>query len=127
MHVAKLPQISGSEWDVMKALWERGHATAQDVADDLATTRRWSPQTVKTLLSRLVKKGAATAEAQGRRFIYRPRVSRSAVARAEGRSFVERVFDGAVAPAVMHFLKTSQLSEQELAELRRVLDGEETA
>ena len=71
-----------------------------------------------------MKKGAATYGSSGRRFIYRPRVTRAAAVRAEGRSFVSRVFDGDVAPAVMHFLKTGRLSEQEVAELRRVLDAE---
>src|SRR5947209_5837752 len=118
------PTISGAEWDVMRVLWDRGAggAAAQDVVDDLAATRRWSPQTVKTLLARLVKKGAVRAEPQGRRFIYRARVTRESVVRAEGQSFVSRVFGGAVAPAVIHFVKTGRLSDEELAELRRVLD-----
>jgi BlaI family transcriptional regulator, penicillinase repressor len=133
--MARPPAISDAEWDIMRVLWDRerggggggGGATAQDVADDLAARRRWSPQTVKTLLARLVKKGAVTAEPQGRRFVYRPRVSRAAAVRAEGRSFVSRVFGGAVAPAVIHFVKTGRLSEAEIAELRRVLDGEAPA
>jgi BlaI family transcriptional regulator, penicillinase repressor len=127
--MACTPAISDAEWDIMRSLWdrERDGATAQDVVDDLAARRRWSPQTVKTLLARLVKKGAVAAEPQGRRFVYRPRVSRAAAVRAEGRSFVSRVFGGAVAPAVIHFVKTGRLSDAEIAELRRVLDGEESS
>ena len=56
--MAKLPQISDAEWDVIKVLWDRGEAGAQEVTEALAVGRNWRPQTVKTLLNRLVKKGA---------------------------------------------------------------------
>jgi BlaI family penicillinase repressor len=122
--MAKLPQISDAEWDVIKVLWDRGEASAQDVTEALAVGRNWRPQTVKTLLNRLVKKGAVAYAEEGRRFIYRPRVSRDAVARAESRSFLSRVFDGAVTPALVHFLKLGNLSSADIEELKRTLDRE---
>jgi BlaI family transcriptional regulator, penicillinase repressor len=120
----KLPQISDAEWDVIKVLWDRGQASAQDVTEALAVGRNWRPQTVKTLLNRLVKKGAVAYAEEGRRFIYRPKVSRDAVARAESRSFLSRVFDGAVTPALVHFLKLGNLSSADIDELKRMLDRE---
>ena len=122
--MAKLPQISDAEWDVIKVLWDRGEASAQDVTEALAVGRNWRPQTVKTLLNRLVKKGAVAYAEEGRRFIYRPKVSRDAVARAESRSFLSRVFDGAVTPALVHFLKLGNLSSADIEELKRTLDRE---
>jgi BlaI family transcriptional regulator, penicillinase repressor len=122
--MAKLPQISDAEWDVIKVLWDRGEASAQDVTEALAVGRNWRPQTVKTLLNRLVKKGAVAYAEEGRRFIYRPKVSRDAVARAESRSFLSRVFDGAVTPALVHFLKLGNLSSADIEELKRMLDRE---
>jgi BlaI family penicillinase repressor len=120
----KLPQISDAEWDVIKVLWDRGQASAQDVTEALALGRNWRPQTVKTLLNRLVKKGAVAYAEEGRRFIYRPKVSRDAVARAESRSFLSRVFDGAVTPALVHFLKLGNLSSADIDQLKRMLDRE---
>jgi BlaI family penicillinase repressor len=122
--MAKLPQITDAEWDVMKVLWDRGEAAAQDVTEALAGERGWRPQTVKTLLNRLVKKGAAAYAEEGRRFIYRPRVSRDAVVRAESRSFLSRVFDGAVTPALVHFVKLGNLSREDVEELKKALDRE---
>jgi BlaI family penicillinase repressor len=122
--MAKTPAISDAEWDVMKVLWERGQAGAQEVTEALAVERNWRPQTVKTLLNRLVKKGAVAYAEEGRRFIYRPNVARDAVERAESRSFLSRVFDGAVTPAVVHFLKLGQLSPADIEELKRTLDRE---
>src|SRR3954451_23999665 len=122
--MAKLPQISDAEWDVIKVLWDRGEASAQDVTEALAVERNWRPQTVKTLLNRLVKKGAVAYAAEGRRFLYRPKVSKDAVVRAETRSFLSRVFDGAVTPALVHFLKLGNLSKADVEELKRALDRE---
>ena len=122
--MAKLPQISDAEWDVIKVLWDRGEASAQDVTEALAVGRNWRPQTVKTLLNRLVKKGAVAYAEEGRRFIYRPKVSRDAVVRAESRSFLSRVFDGAVTPALVHFLKLGNLSSADIEELKQALDRE---
>ena len=122
--MAKLPQISDAEWDVIKVLWDRGQASAQDVTEALAVGRNWRPQTVKTLLNRLVKKGAAAYAEEGRRFIYRPKVSRDAVVKAESRSFLSRVFDGAVTPALVHFLKLGNLSSADIDQLKRTLDRE---
>lgn len=119
-----LPQISDAEWDVMKVLWDRGPSAAQDVIDALAVDRDWRPQTVKTLLARLVKKGAARVEEDGRRFIYKSACSRDAVARAESRTFLRRVFDGALAPALIHLVKAGNLSRADVDELKRMLERE---
>lgn len=122
--MAALPAITDAEWDVMKVLWDQGEAGAQEVTAALAVERNWRPQTVKTLLNRLVKKGAVVYVEEGRRFIYRPKVSRDAVVKAESRSFLARVFDGAVTPALVHFLKLGHLSKSDIEELKKTLDRE---
>jgi len=118
----KLPSISDAEWEVMHVLWERETATAQEVHEALDGGRRWSPRTVKTLLSRLVKKGALRYDVEGKRYLYRPRVSREQCVRAESRSFVERVLGGSASPLLVAFLRESKLSAQEIEELRALLD-----
>ncbi len=119
-----MPAITDAEWDVMKVLWDKGEAGAQEVTQALVVERNWRPQTVKTLLNRLVKKGAVAYAEEGRRFIYRPKVSRDAVIKAESRSFLSRVFDGAVTPALVHFLKLGNLSKEDIEELKKTLDRE---
>jgi BlaI family penicillinase repressor len=119
-----LPQISDSEWDVMKIVWESGPLTAGQIVGHLSAQTDWHPRTIKTLLGRLVKKGAVAMEADGNRYLYRAKVTREACRRHETRSFLSRVFDGAVAPALVHFLKTSELSKQEIQELKTILERE---
>lgn len=122
--MAKIPQISDSEWEVMKAVWEGGPLSAGEVVQRVAADKNWKPRTIKTLLNRLVKKGAVAFEIEGRRYIYRARVARDAVVRRETRSFLSRVFDGAAAPAIVHFLEQGRLTPDEIRQLKETLDRE---
>ncbi|HZL37451.1 MAG TPA: BlaI/MecI/CopY family transcriptional regulator [Tepidisphaeraceae bacterium] len=121
--MSRVPQISDAEWEVMKVLWERGPLLAAQVVSALAGQKDWSPRTVKTLLTRLVKKGALEYEVTGRQYVYRARATRDACARKETRSFLSRVFDGAVAPALVQFLEVADLSSNEIQQLRDVLEA----
>ena len=119
-----IPQISDAEWEVMKAIWSAADLTAGQIVDLVAAEQKWKPRTIKTLLARLVKKGAVAVETDGRKFVYRAKVQRDAVIRRETRSFLSRVFDGAAAPAIVHFLDNAKLSPEEIQKLRDRLDRE---
>lgn len=115
--------ISEAEWRVMEVLWEEAPLTSREVTDRLAAD--WSPKTIKTLLGRLVRKGALGYDEIGNRYLYVPRVARRDAVRAEGRSFVARVFAGDAAAALLHFARQSDLSRQEISQLERLLDERE--
>ena len=121
---AAVPQISDAEWDVMKVVWDRQPVPASDVVERLAAERGWAPRTVKTMLNRLVAKRALAYAVDGKRFLYRALVQRDACVRAESRSFLSRVFGGAVTPAVVQFLEHADLTPAEVDELRRLLARE---
>ena len=115
-------QISESEAKVMEVLWEESPLAAEQVVARLAASESWQATTVKTLLNRLLKKEAITAEAEGRRYLYRPSVSREAYVSQASRSLLDRLFGGKVAPLVSHFAEQRKLSKRDIAELRRLLD-----
>jgi BlaI family transcriptional regulator, penicillinase repressor len=115
-------RISDAEWDVMEAVWERGSATAAEVIEALADRRDWNHSTIRTMLARLVEKGALRYEVDGARYIYRAAVTRKRCVREESRSFVERVFGGDVGSLLVHYVQESKLEPKELEELRRLLD-----
>ena len=115
-------RITEAEWRVMEALWERAPRTAVELADDLCAANDWSQRTVKTLVGRLVKKGAVSFESEGKRYLYTPRVSRDQCVLAEGRSFLSRVFGGSTAPLLAHFAREGELSTGDIRELRALLD-----
>lgn len=117
----ELPRISDAEWDVMQVAWRRGDFTAQEMIDELSH-RDWSPRTVKTLLGRLLAKGALAHEARGKAYVYRPAVKREDCVRQESESFLDRVFGGAAAPLLAHFARRGRLSDQDIADLKKILD-----
>ena len=116
------PKISEAEWRVMKVLWARSPASTNEVVEALAQLTPWKPKTTMTLLNRLVKKGALGFEKIGRAYHYYPLVDEATCVRTESRSFLERVYGGALSPMLAHFLGETKLSRREIDDLKRILD-----
>jgi predicted transcriptional regulator len=115
--------ISDAESQVMEVLWQ-AHASlpAEDVVAALAVAQDWQEATVKTLLNRLLKKGAVSARKDGRRYLYSPVLARDQWVTTESTGLVERLFGGRIAPLVAHFGKQHKLSKQDLDELTRLIE-----
>jgi BlaI family transcriptional regulator, penicillinase repressor len=121
-----LPKISDAEWNIMKIVWaSAGPISAAAIIEALNREDRWHPRTVKTLLNRLVRKGALGFSKEGREYLYRPKVSEKACVRAESESFLERVFGGALEPMLVHLVQEKKLSASEIKELKRILNEKE--
>ena len=116
-----LPKISDAEWRVMKLLWEKSPRTANEIVDELEGNVNWNAQTIRTLINRLVQKGAINFEKDGRAYLYYPTVKERDVQRAETKSFISRVFSGAMKPMIATFLEETDLSEEEIDDLERLL------
>ncbi|ALJ29166.1 MULTISPECIES: BlaI/MecI/CopY family transcriptional regulator [Stenotrophomonas] len=115
-------RISEAEAVVMEVLWEAHPLAAEDVIARVAGRNDWAEATVKTLLNRLLNKGAISAVKERRRYLYAPRVQRDAWVLEESSSLLERLFDGRVAPLVAHFSQHRKLGRDDVAELRRLLE-----
>ncbi len=116
-------QISEAESVVMDVLWQRSPLAAEEVVAALAPRQDWQEATVKTLLNRLLNKGAIAADKDGRRYLYSPLLRREDWVLDESESLLARLFDGRVAPLVAHFSEHRKLSAQDVAELRRLVDA----
>lgn len=116
------PAITEAESRVMEILWRRAPQASEDLAMELRGATGWHENTVRTLLGRLVRKGAVAAERDGRRYLYTPLLTRDAWQAAESRSLLDRVFGGRVAPLLVQFTHHEKLSAKDLAELRRLVD-----
>ena len=115
-------QISEAESIVMDVLWRQQPLAAEDVVAALAESQQWQEATIKTLLNRLLKKGAIKASKDGRRYLYTPVLQRQAWVLGESQGLLERLFDGRVAPLVAHFSEHRKLSRKDIAELRKLLE-----
>jgi len=114
-------RISEAEHAVMEALWQRSPLTAAEVCDNVCDARGWSMPTVKTLLSRLVAKGAVATEPDGRRFLYSPLLARKAYVGGESKRLVERLFGGRAGPLFAHLAESEALSDDDIAQIERLL------
>jgi BlaI family penicillinase repressor len=116
-----VPHISAAEWEVMKVVWRHRSCSAQQVIDALASSSEWSPATVKTLLNRLLRKGALVFRKNGKAYLYSAARTEEQCRKVEAESFLDRVFDGAVSPMLAHFVRSRRLSAADLHELERIL------
>jgi BlaI family penicillinase repressor len=117
-----MTEISKTEFEVLSALWEHYPASAQDIIKRLNNDKDWHEKTVKTLLSRLVKKQAIDFNKHQRSYLYYPLLERESYMIRESKSFISRLFKGRVAPLVAGFAETDSLSKQDIDELKVLID-----
>ena len=119
-------KISDAEWRVMRIVWQLQRATAGEVIEALAAETDWNHRTIRTLLRRLVEKGALQTQQEGNRYVYQPSVSQDRCVLEETRSFLDKVFDGDAAELLVHFVQNEEISSQQIAELKKLLDQKST-
>jgi len=106
----------------MKIVWQRGPVTVRDVYEELRTTRRIAYTTVMTTIKILETKGyLKQGDAQGRAFRYRATRPEDTVISGMVREFVNRVFNGASGPLLVHLVRQEKLTNKEREELRRLI------
>ena len=118
-----LPTISDAEWVVMQEFWQRGDSTAADIVTALGGRMHWKPRTVQSLINRLVGKGALGFTKIGREHLYQPLVAESDCVMEASRKFVDRIFRGRLAPLLACFVESGEVSTQDIAKLREILDS----
>ncbi|HBN89671.1 MAG TPA: transcriptional regulator [Rheinheimera sp.] len=114
-------EISNAELKVMQILWQRQPLSANDVVAALADNKDWHEKTVKTLLNRLVSKGALGFDKDGRAYLYYPLIAEQDYQLQQSRSFVERLFAGRVAPLVAGFASQNKLNADDVEQLKQLI------
>ena len=117
--------ISEAEAEVMAVLWRADQQSAEDIAVAMAERQDWQRATIKTLLNRLLNKGAISAKKDGRRYLYSALLQRSEWQRRQSTDLIDRVFDGNVAPLVAHFSKHRKLAPADVEALKKLIDAYE--
>lgn len=115
-------RVSDAELEVMEVLWAASHPlTATDVAERIGEERGWSLATVKTMLSRLLAKGAISHREEGRRYLYAPAIARDSYVGRESRRFVDQLFGGRLSPLVARLAEADALDEEDIAAIEKIL------
>jgi BlaI family penicillinase repressor len=115
-------KITAAESQIMEVLWRCDKPLAVEDVSEALTEETWTDATIRTLLNRLVRKKAVAASKDGRRFLYRPLVARGDYVHAESKSLIDRLFDGQLEPFVAHFSQREDLSSDEIARLRILIE-----
>jgi BlaI family penicillinase repressor len=118
-------QISESELEVMKIIWELNNATSAQIVERLINISNWKPKTIHTLITRLVAKGAIIAEKiDGKSYMYSPSIAEDEYKKYINTSFLQKMYNGSVNLMLASFIKGQALSKEEICELRKMLDEE---
>lgn len=116
-----LPKISEAEWKVMEIIWHHFPIGGRDVFSLLESRTSWHLKTVKSLLNRLTQKGVVGFEKNKNTYLYSPLISRSKYIDRDSKGFIERLFGGKESQALMFFMQSAELSEDELHQLELLL------
>jgi BlaI family penicillinase repressor len=114
-------KISGAESQVMEALWRCGPLTPDGIVAQVGEAHGWAPGTVKTLITRLLRKKAVEGRREDSGYFYRPLLSRSDYVQSESQGLVDRLFGGEVAPLVVHFAEHRALSARDIKLLKSLI------
>jgi BlaI family transcriptional regulator, penicillinase repressor len=113
------------ELDILKILWRRGPSTVRQVREALAPARKLAHTSVITMMNIMTDKGYLACDAEGNTHIFRAKVSAQSVRKRMLGDLVRRAFDGSAIAVMLNLLDTSNLKDDELAELRRRLEEKE--
>jgi len=117
-------KLTNSEWQLMNCLWERHPATARGIAERLPEDVKWAYTTIRTLLARLVDKGAVREYKEGNTSLYEPILTRDKARHSALKTLVNQAFDGAYGP-LMHFLINDQrLTRAQREALSKILEDQ---
>ena len=114
--------LTPQDLEIMKVVWQNGEATVRDVYEDLLERRKIAYTTVMTMMKVLEGKGHLKKRQDDRAYVYRPTRSEAATTRSMVREFVDRLFDGAAHPLLVHLVKDRRLSRKELEDLAREIE-----
>jgi len=117
--------LSDGEWKLMNVLWNSEPVNLTTIVASLEGEVEWTKSTVFVMLKRLVSKGAVGISEEGQSKLYYPLVGRSEASLRETDSFLKRVYNGSVGMMLSSLAGSKGLSENEISELRRILDEAE--
>jgi len=118
---AGLDDLGDLQKAVMEIVWGAGEATVNQVRDKLRR-KRLAYTTVLSVMQKLDKAGWLTHREEGRAYVYRPAISRDEAGRSSLRKFINRVCGGDPIATFQHLLDDGELSADDLAELRKMID-----
>ncbi len=111
-----------AELAILQVLWQRGDCTVREVQDELSRRRPMGYTTVLKLLQIMVDKGLVTRDASQRTHVFTAREPQQHTQQQLVRDLITRAFRGSTRQLVMQALEAGEVSAEELAEIRKLID-----
>lgn len=118
----QLPQLSPTETEILRLVWQLDKATVQDVCENLPAKRKISYATVQTLLRRLEQKGYLKHDVRGNAHVFTAAVKQEAVITRSVGDFLERLFGGNPIPLMQYLAKHGQVKASDIEKLKELVE-----
>jgi len=115
-------ELTEAEWEIIKVVWQNEPCAAGTVQEALAKQKNWAYSTVKTMMDRMVKKGALKTTRIRNLNLFHSAISPAEAKAGEFRKMLKRAFDGAFAPMMQFLIENENLSDAEIKELRKITE-----
>ena len=118
----KAPDISNAEWEIINVLWTQSPLSANHIIEQVQQSKAWNEKTIRTLITRLYKKGLLSREKQDGVYQYTPTVEEDYMKHEKTKTLVNQLYGGDVKSLVLNFVEQKELNEQDLQELHDLLE-----
>lgn len=116
--------VTEAELEIMQVLWEE-ECELEHIIEILNHKEERNKNTIKTLLRRLILKGAVKSKKQGTKTIYVPTIRKEKFLENQNEQFINRLYNGNPEKLVLNFVENKKISKQELQKLMDILEDEE--
>lgn len=121
-----MSKISEAELEIMKVVWNKKSATSLEIIEEVSKQTKWSKNTIKTLISRLVEKEALKViKNKGNLYIYQPIISENTYKKSENQNFLNKLYNGSINDMLLSFVKAKKLTKKDLEELMNIIEEDE--
>lgn len=115
-------KISDAELEVMKVLWKKSPLSANQIIDFVQIENDWNGKTIRTLIDRLCSKEQIAADRSSKQLMFSPLISQKDYEKKTRHLLASQLYGGSVGKLLLNFVDTEELSEQDILELRKLLD-----
>jgi len=119
--------ITNAERDILEALWKRSPLSANEIVESIQQLKKAHPQTIKSLINRLLKKKAIGFQEKLRKYHYFPKLTKAAFYSVETNRFLNKFYDGKLVPLLTFFASREKLTKQELKEIKIIIENMESS
>lgn len=118
-----LPKPTEAELELLRILWDRGSSTVREIHEASGDEKETGYTTTLKILQNMTAKGLVQRDETQRSHVYSAALKAEQTQRQLVRDLLHRAFGGSPAQLVVQALSEKKATPEELAEIRRLLDG----